>query len=303
MAADWLAEDLWRAHVSWLTPPWVGGTDEGRAAFDAEEWLDRIERAHYRALIFYTKHHDGFCTFPSRYSRLQPERDFLGECVQEARRRGVRVLAYYSSNLDQLTAREHPDWRVLGRDGQPASGWFSGIWPGAYCCITNPGFRELVLGQCAELLDNYAVDGLWLDVFSPHTDENCFCEHCRAQYERETGDASLLEGEGNAWYRSCFVALMGEIRQAARRRNPECVLGYNVGPRNPGVDALVDFQTHEAVDAPTISLMCRAMRSGDKPFETTYRLYTAVGSWAMRGEDRVLLESMATLAHGGACSI
>lgn len=303
MGTDWLATDLWRAHVSWLTPPWVGDTAEGRAAFDAGEWLDRIERAHYRTLIFYTKHHDGFCTFPSRYSRLQPERDFLGECVQEARRRGVRVLAYYSSNLDQLTAREHPEWQVVGRDGQPVTGWFSHTWPGAHLCINNPGYRELLLRQCAELMDNYGVDGLWLDVFSPHTEENCFCPHCRAGYEKETGGADLLSTEGNAWYQSCFAALMGEIRQLVRRRKPEGVVGYNAGPRLPGVDAHVDFQTHEAVDAPTISLMSRAMRSCDMPFETTYRLYTAVGSWALRGEDRVLLETMATAAHGGACSI
>jgi len=303
MAAEWLADDLWRAHVSWLTPPWVGNTDEGRAAFDAREWLNRIERAHYRSLIFYTKHHDGYCTFRSRYSRLQPERDFLGECVEEAHRRGVRVLAYYSSCLDQVSGREHAGWRVLGRDGNPAEGWFSNLWPGAYVCINNPDYRSLVLNQCAELLERYAVDGLWLDVFSPHTADNCFCRHCQALYGKQTGGASLLDTTGTEWYDSCFVTLMAEIRQLLLCRNPDGVVGYNAGPRLPGVDALVDFQTHEAVDAPTISLMCRAMRSSDKPFETTYRLYSAVGSWAIRGEDRVLLESMATASHGGACSI
>ena len=302
MSTNWLADDLWRAHVSWLTPPWVGESEEGRVAYNEIDWLDKLQRAHYRALIFYCKHHDGYCTFRSRYSATQPERDFLGECMAEARRRGMVVQAYLSSNLDQLTAQVHPDWQVRNRDGEPAAGWFSGIWPGAYLCINNPGYRDLLLGQCRELVHDYGADGLWLDVFSPHTSGNCFCEHCREKHTRETG-GDLLATQDNAWYESCFVGLMGEIRAVAKGQSPDCVLGYNSGLRIPGVDALVDFQTHEAVDAPTISLMCRAMRTGPIPFETTYRLYSAVGSWAMRGEDRVLLETMATLAHGGACSI
>jgi len=302
MATGWLTDDVWRAHVSWLTPPWVGETQEGRTAYDAADWLDKLQRAHYRVLIFYAKHHDGYCTFHSQYSATQPERDFLGECMAQARRRGMVVQAYLSGNLDQRTARAHPDWQARDREGEPAVGWFSHVWPGAYLCINNPGYRDLLLGQCRELVEGYGVDGLWLDVFSPHTNDNCFCEHCEGKYARE-GHGDLFATEGNAWYESCFVTLMGEIRAIVKGHSPDCVLGYNSGLRIPGVDALVDFQTHEAVDAPTISLMCRALRTSAIPFETTYRLYTAVGSWAMRGEDRVMLETMATLAHGGACSI
>lgn len=60
MSMEWLNKALWSAHVSWLTPPWVGKTEEKRADFDAKRWLDQIQSAHYRTLIFYTKHHDGY---------------------------------------------------------------------------------------------------------------------------------------------------------------------------------------------------------------------------------------------------
>ena len=43
MSTDWLTEDLWRAHVSWLSPPWVGSTEEARQDFDAGRWLDAQE--------------------------------------------------------------------------------------------------------------------------------------------------------------------------------------------------------------------------------------------------------------------
>ena len=301
---DWLSKDLWRAHVSWLTPPWVGATEEGRKDFDAKCWMDQIQSAHYRTLIFYTKFHDGYCTFPSKYSKIQPERDFFGECAAEAHKRGMRILTYYSVVLDQLIGKEHPDWQVVGREGKPQnSPWLTSMFPGAYCCINNPGYREVVLGQLTELRDNYKPDGFWLDVLGPLLPENCFCQYCQAKYKEEIGGGSLFETTDNLWYQSCFVELMKEIRGIVKKNDPDCVLGQNFGVRIPEIDKLVDFFTHESINASTISSMCRSMRSGDKPFESTYRLYTSVGSYALRGPDRVLLESLATVVHGGACSI
>jgi len=139
MSRDWLEEDLWRAHVSWLTPTWVGATETGRGHFDAREWIQKLRQARYGSLIFYVKHHDGFCAYPSRHAVRRPERDYVGECVTEARRYDMRFMTYLSSVLDQLTAASHPDWQVVGRDGEPATGWFSRLWPRSYCCINHPG--------------------------------------------------------------------------------------------------------------------------------------------------------------------
>jgi Alpha-L-fucosidase len=300
MATDWLSQDLWRAHVSWLTPPWVGSTEEGRRDFDAAQWLDVMEAGHYRTLIFYVKHHDGFCAYPSRYSPARPERDFLGECVAEVRRRGLRILCYYSTFIDEVTGNEHPDWQVLARDGTPARVWSSSQWPGAYCCLNNPGYRDLVLGQLAELRDGYSPDGFWMDVFEPMADENCFCPSCRERYRQETG-GDLLETQGSAWYESCVVDLMERIREIADGSDRPCVVTANTGKRIPALDAYCDLLTHEAFTSTMISALGRAFRPLGKPFETTCRLYSAVGTWAIRGADRVLLESMAAVVHGGAC--
>ena len=302
MATDWLSQDLWRAHVSWLTPPWVGSTLEGRQDFDAKRWLDQIQSAHYQTLIFYLKHHDGFTAYPSKYSKAQPERDFFGECVREVRQRGMRIIAYYSTFLDQVTGKEHPDWQVMTREGKPASGWYDPYWPGSYCCLNHPGYRDFMLGQLAELRDHYHPDGFWLDGYFAHNGENCYCKCCREKYRQETG-GNLLETTGEAWYDGCISDFTGEIRKLIKENNPDCVLGQNSGCRIPGVENHVDFLTHEAVDSPTISLMCRGMRSLGKPYESTYRLYSSVGSWAMKGWNRILLEAGATLAHGGACCL
>jgi hypothetical protein len=302
MSNDWLREDLWRAHVSWLSPPWVGATAEDRRDFDAGRWLDQLQAAHYRTLIFYAKHHDGWTAYPSRLAALQPERDYLGECAAEAHRRGMRIMVYYSSVLDQVAAREHPDWRVLGRDGQPPAGWYDHCWPGgAFCCINNPGYRDYVLAQLSEMRDGYHPDGFWLDVFEPCSGENCFCPFCREKCAAQTwGD--LLATQGQEWYESCFVEFMAEIRDLIKRDNPDCVLGCNTGRRIPGEDDLADFLTHEGGNSHSISMMCRSLRTSGKPFEITMVAYSAVQSWTMRGPERLLLESMTAAAQGGACA-
>ena len=117
MSLDWLSNDLWRAHVSWISSRWVEATEDGQNDFDPVRWLDQIQSAHYQTLIFYAKFHEGYCTFPSRLSDYCAKRDFLGECMAEARQRGMRVVIYYSAFIDQAAGNKHPDWQVK------ATGW------------------------------------------------------------------------------------------------------------------------------------------------------------------------------------
>jgi len=301
MSMDWLDHDLWRAHVSWITPAWVDALEDGRADFDAVRWLDQIQSAHYQTLIFYTKFHDGHCNFRSRHTDYCTDRDLFGECVAEARKRGMRVVAYYSSLIDQSAGSKHPDWQVRRRDGRVADSWAAQRWHDSYCCLNNPGYRGFLLGQLGELCENYQPDGLWMDVFEPLTTENCFCLSCQKKYQAQAGGGSIYDTHDAGWFQSCHAQLLSEINTLIKGIKPDCVLGQNTGVRHPDYDPIDDFYTREAFTAPSISLYCRSMRPLGKPFETTSRLYSRVHSWAMRSSERVLLESLATVVHGGAC--
>lgn len=300
MGSDWLTNDLWRAHVSWLTPGWVDSSPVGRSDFDAARWLDQIQSAHYQTFIFYSKFHDGHCTYPSRYSSFSTERDYLGECAAEARRRGMRLITYFSSILDQFIGSQHPDWQVRGRDGLPAKSWATQRWPDAYCCINNPGYRAYMLGQIQEICENYHPDCMWLDVYEPLTTDICFCPDCQEKYRQQTHGKNLYDLHDLSWYQACYVDFLKEIKSLVTTIDPACVIGQNTGARHPEYDPIDDFYTREAFTAPAISLYCRSMRPLGKPFETTSRLYSSVQSWAMRAPDRVLLESLASVVHGGA---
>ena len=69
--------------------------------FDAQEWTRLFREAGARYIVFTTKHHDGFCLYPSRFTSLNVShtpagRDLVGELCQAARKDSLHVGLYYS---------------------------------------------------------------------------------------------------------------------------------------------------------------------------------------------------------------
>lgn len=298
---EWYAKDLWRAHVAWLTPAWVG-TVAGRKDFNAKRLLDQLQKAHFRTFIFYSKFHDGYCIFPSKYREVKPERDFLGEISAEAHKRGMRIVVYYSTVPDTESGLANPEWGLVSRDGiTPPRDWFVDHWIG--CCINNPGYHEFVLGQLKEMRDNYHVDGFWMDIFGH---EGCFCESCQAKYREDSGGGSLLDLDDTKrglWRLSCFENLLREIRAIIKENNPDGVVLYNGAMGFQKLDKLVDCYSSEGHDERTIALLCRLARPSGKPFECTSFTLCEAYDWGTKSTDLILLESAAQVAHGGMVSI
>ncbi|HWA27475.1 MAG TPA: alpha-L-fucosidase [Lacunisphaera sp.] len=85
------------------------------SALDANQWLDTVADAGGRLLILVSKHHDGLCFWPSRYTKhsvaASPWRDGKGDMVREvadaARAHGVK-LGVYLSPADLYQLRTNP---------------------------------------------------------------------------------------------------------------------------------------------------------------------------------------------------
>lgn len=85
--------------------------------FDPEKWAKLFKRAGAKYLVLVSKHHDGFCLWPSRYSwnwnsvDIGPHRDIVGELLDAAERNGIKRGVYYS-----LLEWYHPDMREENLD-------------------------------------------------------------------------------------------------------------------------------------------------------------------------------------------
>lgn len=123
--------------------------------FDPDAWADLAWRSGMRYVVFTTKHHDGFCLWPSRVSAFDvtatPDgRDICGELAAAFRQRGFRI-GWYHSIMDW----HHPDY-LPRRD-----------WEGATRPVDGAVYARYVAylhAQVEELLTRYApVDVLWFD--------------------------------------------------------------------------------------------------------------------------------------------
>ncbi|MBK9179388.1 MAG: alpha-L-fucosidase [Acidimicrobiales bacterium] len=77
----------------------------GHAGWRPDLWADLFARAGARYVVLVTKHHDGFCLWPTRTPNPRradwcARRDLVGELAAEVRARGMRFGTYYSGGLD-----------------------------------------------------------------------------------------------------------------------------------------------------------------------------------------------------------
>lgn len=121
--------------------------------FDADEWVKTARDTGMQYLVITSKHHDGFCLWPTKYSDYHIgntpfKRDVLKDLSEACRRGNVQFCTYFSL----------PDWRdpdyPLGS-------------PGGSTKKPNPNmprFYQLIRNQTKELVTNYGPLGImWFD--------------------------------------------------------------------------------------------------------------------------------------------
>jgi alpha-L-fucosidase len=120
-----------------------------------EEWADLFAAAGARYVVLVTKHHDGFCLWPSQVANPHQKdwtskRDIVGELAAAVRARGLKFGVYYSGGIDWSFNRE--PLRTLAD--------FLGSVPGG----DYPTYAE---AQTRELIDRYKPSVLWNDISWP----------------------------------------------------------------------------------------------------------------------------------------
>lgn len=120
--------------------------------FDATQWAMMAKNAGMKYLVITSKHHDGFCLWPSAFTEFDVDatpfrRDILGELAEACRREGV-VLCFYHSIMDWT----HPDYL-------PRRAWDDRPTEGA----DFERYVSTMHSQVKELIDRYRPAVLWFD--------------------------------------------------------------------------------------------------------------------------------------------
>lgn len=119
--------------------------------FDAAQWAKQAKDMGVKYMIFTTKHHDGFCMWPSKYTNYTIantpyKKDIVKQIVDAYTKEGIDVHLYFS-----IIDWNHKGYRssVPQTDTEKAS---------------YEEFKQFTRNQLIELLDNYPqAKGLWFD--------------------------------------------------------------------------------------------------------------------------------------------
>jgi alpha-L-fucosidase len=129
--------------------------EAGLAQWDPEDWARTFAAAGARYVVLVTKHHDGYCLWPSevpnpRRPGWHCARDVVGELGEAVRAQGMRFGVYYSGGLD---------WTFEDRPIGAMSDLIGAIPRGDYPAYAVAHVRELVA--------RYRPSVLWNDIAWP----------------------------------------------------------------------------------------------------------------------------------------
>lgn len=118
--------------------------------YHPEQWAQQAKDMGAGYMIITTKHHDGFCLWPSKYTRYTVaaspyKKDIIGPMVEAYNKKGIDVYLYFS-----IIDWNHPDWRTSLKTPADSAAY--------------KRFKVFVKNQLTELLVKYpTVKGFWFD--------------------------------------------------------------------------------------------------------------------------------------------
>jgi alpha-L-fucosidase len=142
--------------------------------FNADSIVKIAEEAGMKYIIPFCKHHDGFCLWPSSYTKrnsfdLGPKKDLVGPLVSACRKDGLKFGFYFSVEEweypilvnGQLKIRR---WTAgprscdtISYDKKDMAGKITGKIP------VKDFFGDYIVPQAKEFIDKYDPDVLWFD--------------------------------------------------------------------------------------------------------------------------------------------
>jgi alpha-L-fucosidase len=130
-------------------------------SLDCNQWIATAKEAGFRHVIVITKHHDGFCMWPTKHTDYcvtssPVKTDVVGEVARACRKHGVQLGLYYSlwdrhepthrekSSADYVQYMKHQLSELLTEYGDVCEIWFDGAWAKPDAEWDVPGLSALI---------------------------------------------------------------------------------------------------------------------------------------------------------------
>ncbi|MCK5802204.1 MAG: alpha-L-fucosidase, partial [Lentisphaeria bacterium] len=259
------------------------------------------------------KGHPGYTSWPTKVGSTSPGvvKDAMRIHREVTTELGIRLGMHYSGVIDNRALELHPEWSAVDAKGERN---------GRSTCRLSAYADELMIPQMIELVENYNVDGFWVD------GENwgsapCWCDDCRAEFTRRTGVAEAPTEAGQehwaewlSFQRDLFTEYVTKYADAVHAANPECLICsnwmYTIRQPEP-ITAHVDYLSGDYTPnwgAARAALEGRMLDSRGVTwdlmvwgFTRNYQIPTS--PWAMKPSIHLCQEVSEVVALGGAVMV
>ncbi len=102
------------------------------------------------------KGHPGISSYPTKVGNPAPGfvKDVYKIWRDVTAKHGVGLFVHYSGVIDNEAVKKHPEWAAKNRDGKISE---------TNTSVMGPYVDKLLIPQMKELIDNYKIDGAWID--------------------------------------------------------------------------------------------------------------------------------------------
>lgn len=258
------------------------------------------------------KGHPGYTSWPTKVGYPAPGivRDALRIHRDVTRDLGLPLVMHYSGIWDEAAIYHHPDWARINASGGVERG---------HACPRSGYVDELLIPQMLELIDEYAVDGFWVDGDIWAT-APCYCPRCRAAFTAQTGQLDPPREPGQpgwavwlAFQRRSYEDYARHYVEAVHQRDPRCLVCINwlSSVRQPDpVSIPVDFLSGDFSHAWGIERAmaeARVLASRGRPWDLMAWGFTTGettrSGWHFKTAAHLCQEVSEVIANGGAVCV
>ena len=146
------------------------------AAFDPEEFVHGLKTGHVNSVTLFAKCHHGWSYYPTEIGTPHPHLkrpDLLGDMIRACRKANIQTPVYITVQWDELTAWQHPEWRVvkarhgrfqaIGKEGTDADlNMLDPQWHPL--SLVNEDLVNRIIAQSIEVVEKYDPEGLFMDI-------------------------------------------------------------------------------------------------------------------------------------------
>ena len=202
---------------------------------DTDQWCATAKAAGMKYIVLVTKHHDGFCLWPSRYTTYSVastpfKKDIVAELANSAAKHGLKLGLYYSLWDRHEKSHDTDEYRYV---------------------------LDFMKGQLEELLTGYGpVVELWFDGFWKKQQSGWTKKLAAGELEGEAGFQEQNQARDEAFVQAwrqegAYRWQMDHIYQYIKSLQPDCLVMNNSTTAYPGVPLHpVDIRSGEKYTQP-----------------------------------------------------